>query len=234
MTGRTFGTLKPLRLTDRHEHGRPLWSCLCDPALGGCGKEVFRTASALNKVKSCGCRRNNGRPSKHDRNAEVYERWQAGESCTELADEFIITSERVMQLVRNEAKHRGEELREKLHKNCIRVPTEIPDQLLEDVQHDRIKVAAAAKQTGFSKGYIRYRVKQHCGSGPMKLRSARYRELAQEVYEQFMSGAKMAELAERLGKTVNYVGQLIIRHRRRIGAPAKCPHLKPHKNGSKP
>lgn len=57
LTARTFGTLRPLRRTDRVSGRQHYWLCLCDPDLGGCGAEAeIRYASLTgDRVTSCGC-----------------------------------------------------------------------------------------------------------------------------------------------------------------------------------
>ncbi len=63
LTGRCFGRLRVIRREgSKHSFsGRPLplWRCLCDPALGGCGAEHLATSGNLLKgsTRSCGCLR---------------------------------------------------------------------------------------------------------------------------------------------------------------------------------
>lgn len=72
LTGRSFGRLTVLRRTEdyifarRDKAGRirqivkrTRWLCLCDPALGGCGRETVTTGQALRTghCRSCGCLR---------------------------------------------------------------------------------------------------------------------------------------------------------------------------------
>lgn len=64
LTGQTYGRLTVIERTGSYrprgkygKHSEPLWRCLCDPKLGGCGRETFVIAHNLKNgsTKSCGC-----------------------------------------------------------------------------------------------------------------------------------------------------------------------------------
>ncbi len=64
LTGQHFGRLTVIeRAGSYRPHGKygkksePLWRCLCDPEIGGCGKETVVIAHNLKNgsTKSCGC-----------------------------------------------------------------------------------------------------------------------------------------------------------------------------------
>jgi hypothetical protein len=59
LTGRRFGRLTAIRATDERRCGKVVWSCLCDPDRGGCGRTVGVPSTALlhKGQVSCGCRR---------------------------------------------------------------------------------------------------------------------------------------------------------------------------------
>lgn len=67
LTGERFGRLRVLERAGSYRPGgarysarsEPLWRCLCDPALGGCGEETLVIAHSLTRgeTKSCGCLR---------------------------------------------------------------------------------------------------------------------------------------------------------------------------------
>lgn len=65
LTGRTFGRLRVIeragiyRPRNSPHSTEPLWKCICDPQLGGCGAEVVVMGHNLRggKVRSCGCLR---------------------------------------------------------------------------------------------------------------------------------------------------------------------------------
>jgi hypothetical protein len=53
-----FGYLRPLRpLAGRTRRRSVVWECLCDPALGGCGRTCMSVPRVLvgGHTKSCGC-----------------------------------------------------------------------------------------------------------------------------------------------------------------------------------
>lgn len=56
ITGREFGRLRVLRFS-HSANGAAWWLCLCDPQLGGCGRETTATGSMLRDGRhvSCGC-----------------------------------------------------------------------------------------------------------------------------------------------------------------------------------
>lgn len=66
LTGQHFGRLTVIeragswRSLSNPLHSAPAWRCLCDPTLGGCGRETVVTSSNLRsgKIRSCGCLRN--------------------------------------------------------------------------------------------------------------------------------------------------------------------------------
>lgn len=62
LTGQTFGRLRALRRVGSVPRGtarelRAAWECLCDPALGGCGRVATKHSNCLRSgnTKSCGC-----------------------------------------------------------------------------------------------------------------------------------------------------------------------------------
>lgn len=64
LTGRQFGRLTVLRRSPEIYQAPcgtrvPLWICLCDPALGGCGQEcvVYGQHLLRGRTRSCGCLR---------------------------------------------------------------------------------------------------------------------------------------------------------------------------------
>ena len=68
MTGRSFGRLRVLGRSGTAVMPcgsvTPLWLCLCDPALGGCGEKCVVDGRNLRagRTRSCGClRRENAR-----------------------------------------------------------------------------------------------------------------------------------------------------------------------------
>ena len=60
LTGRKFGKLTPLEITDERRHGAPVWKCECE-----CGLIHMCTAAALvaGNIRSCGCLRKTCMPS---------------------------------------------------------------------------------------------------------------------------------------------------------------------------
>lgn len=66
LTGQQFGRLTVIeragsyRPRNSKSHSEPLWRCLCDPKLGGCGTETFVIAHNLKNgsTRSCGCLKN--------------------------------------------------------------------------------------------------------------------------------------------------------------------------------
>lgn len=65
LTGKTFGRLRVIERAGTYRprnnplNSEPLWKCLCDPQIGGCGAEVIVMGHNLRggKVRSCGCLR---------------------------------------------------------------------------------------------------------------------------------------------------------------------------------
>jgi hypothetical protein len=60
LAGQVFGKLRVIAATDQRDNGgRILWKCLCDPSIGGCGKETLASSKSLHSghKKSCGCLR---------------------------------------------------------------------------------------------------------------------------------------------------------------------------------
>lgn len=61
MQGRTFGRLRVLRRCPPggYRESSAWWRCICDPAFGGCGREVSVVGTSLRKglTRSCGCLR---------------------------------------------------------------------------------------------------------------------------------------------------------------------------------
>ena len=65
LTGRHFGRLTVIERAGTYRpknnpySSDPLWRCLCDPELGGCGRETFVIGSNLRygHTVSCGCLR---------------------------------------------------------------------------------------------------------------------------------------------------------------------------------
>ena len=65
LTGKAFGRLRVLERAGSYRSqsnpysSEPLWKCLCDPEIGGCGAEVIVMGHNLRggKVRSCGCLR---------------------------------------------------------------------------------------------------------------------------------------------------------------------------------
>ncbi len=239
LTGRTFGTLRPLkRLAKRDAAGGCLWMCFCDPALGGCGGRVARSGSGLPRRKSCGCLdgRYDHRPSHNaDRNAEIYERWQGSdeqesESCSLLADEYFVTRQRICQIVAEEARRRGEALRGG-HAGIFKGEpgrrfTPIDPDLMDAVRKGEISAQDAAEQVGLKRSTMVKRILSD-GQGVMDAKIRRAAALNAEVYAKFMAGKQQGELADEYGTTPGCINQRILRHRRRTGDPAK----RPHKNG---
>lgn len=67
LTGQHFGRLTVIERAGSYrprgkygKHSEPLWRCLCDPELGGCGRETFVIAHNLKNgsTRSCGCLKN--------------------------------------------------------------------------------------------------------------------------------------------------------------------------------
>ena len=67
LTGQHFGRLTVIeragsyRARGKYEKPcEPMWRCLCDPTLGGCGNETFVISHNLKtgRTRSCGCLRN--------------------------------------------------------------------------------------------------------------------------------------------------------------------------------
>ena len=59
ITGQTFGWLRVLGVDLDRSVERTMWRCICDPALGGCGKETTTRSERLTEGRSvsCGCLR---------------------------------------------------------------------------------------------------------------------------------------------------------------------------------
>ena len=65
LTGQHFGRLTVIervgiyRWKSNPKRTEPLWRCLCDPELGGCGTEFLAMGNNLRsgKTRSCGCLR---------------------------------------------------------------------------------------------------------------------------------------------------------------------------------
>ncbi len=65
LTGKTFGRLRVIeragiyRPRNNPHSTEPLWKCLCDPQIGGCGTELTVLGNNLRsgKTRSCGCLR---------------------------------------------------------------------------------------------------------------------------------------------------------------------------------
>jgi hypothetical protein len=58
-TGRVYGRLRVLKKYPKHDRGKAVWICYCDPALGGCGRTVAVRGVSLRSgvTRSCGCLR---------------------------------------------------------------------------------------------------------------------------------------------------------------------------------
>lgn len=57
LTGRVCGRLVVVRFSRSNRHGSSMWTCLCDPTLGGCGTQCEVLAGSLlnGRTQSCGC-----------------------------------------------------------------------------------------------------------------------------------------------------------------------------------
>lgn len=75
LTGKTFGRLRVIeragtwRPTKYSVKSAPVWRCLCDPALGGCGRETAVLGHHLRSggTRSCGCLRSESLASRSKR-----------------------------------------------------------------------------------------------------------------------------------------------------------------------
>lgn len=113
LTGRTFGRWRVLRRApSRNTHA--YWVCVCDPELGGCGKETpvegvsLRRYAAGNRSSgssSCNrCSRRSGRPaaagSEKQKTAAIKLRAE-GKTLAQIGTILRVSKQRVHQIIRS-------------------------------------------------------------------------------------------------------------------------------------
>lgn len=109
LEGRTFGRLRVLQHAGRRWSNRD-WLCVCDRALGGCGRELVLSGCQLTRTdrasRSCGCRRREEdarRKAAGDAlRAELRRLLVAGLSQSGAARRLGVSRQRVGQLLRGE------------------------------------------------------------------------------------------------------------------------------------
>jgi Mor family transcriptional regulator/DNA-binding CsgD family transcriptional regulator len=165
---------------------------------------------------------------KRERNAAIYEAFQAGRSSGLLADEHGISKQAVHQIVARVARQRGETVRHRTEcteRDQTRFAVQIPQEVSDSVMAGTLSSKDAAARLGVTSGYLLRRLETQ-GIYVGEARFTRSRDRGAEMYEKFIAGAKLPELAREYETSEGNVCQMIQRHRRRHGLPGKrsTPH----------
>lgn len=158
-----------------------------------------------------------------ERNEEIFQRYQRGESAGILARDFGLRRQRISQIVREIAGQNGYRLRgPEGCSSSLRVGSRrrylIPESLRKLFQEKRMTMKEIAKELGCSPQTVRI---QFLRDGLIEARKYQDRELTALLYREFMAGKLLRELAEEYGLTTVNVGERIFKYRRKHGLPGK-------------
>jgi|SRR5580700_3053294 Mor family transcriptional regulator len=153
------------------------------------------------------------------RNNEIVRDYQAGVSDGELGRRHGMSRQRIHQIVHDEARRTGFTPRKHI---CRVVPPVIPLSELAGLESGVESIASVCARLHVSVISVRKACAKH-GITYAK-HKPRDREVARRnclIYESFMSGTSIDELAKIYGTTAGTICTRLARHRERTGAPPK-------------
>lgn len=150
-----------------------------------------------------------------ERDAEIYEKWQYQKiSSGLLGEEYGMSHQRIHQIVRREAKRRGEEPRK--YGVRVRKPNpakkEIDAKIAKAYLAGKITAKEGAKKCGLSPDTFVSRIRQEYG-GKQEIISREAAERNAKVYEEHQQGKSVRAIAEEYGKSELTVRNWIFNHR---------------------
>ncbi len=155
------------------------------------------------------------------RNAKIVALYQSGKTARELAKRFGISFQRIEVIVDVAV---GDAKRERKIGATSLPRVIVPDELAQAILLGKISLRCVAAKLNCSRTTIaaRYPNRQKVITDVMKRRKA--------VYEEYMSGLPVSDLASKYGTSEGSIRQMIFKHTRRTGSPVKCPWLKRKKS----
>lgn len=150
-----------------------------------------------------------------ERNAVIYQRYQNGESIGVLAIDYEVTRQAIDNLVRREAKRRGEVLRKGKRGNFGLV-FELNDEQTRSYLTGKISLMELRIELGCSKNTL-YRCLKQKGVEFRSRCGLFTKTRNKDVAEKLLAGYSAQELAEEYRTTKGCIYQWIDRHRKRTG-----------------
>ena len=159
-----------------------------------------------------------------ERNETLFAKYQQGLSLGIIAEEFNITRERARQIVNAEARRKGEEKRqswictERLP-NPSKGSKPIDPHWVERFLNGEITLKSASVGAQVSPSTLSKKIQEVAGKTPAEISKDRTRARNKEIYQKFMEGKSVQELADEYNETTGGIGQRLVRHRKLTGAP---------------